>query len=190
MITFCDDDISEKDFKNLLLARNEEWKKIKDGSSTVNGSLRAVVLGCIDSRVPVEKIFQAKPGELLVLKNAGNLITNDMLRSMIVAIYELKAKFIIILGHTSCGMAILDNTEKIDLLKQKMGEKLLNSIKKLEDKDPLAWFGFFDQGKWEDNAKAQTQIIQKFLNDYIPKEYHPKILTALYDIDEGSVKFL
>ena len=60
-IDILDKQISKSQFKEFLIKRNKEWIKKKDGSSIINGSLRAVVLGCIDSRVPIEKIFQAKP---------------------------------------------------------------------------------------------------------------------------------
>ncbi len=143
-IEILDEEISKDKFKESLLNRNKEWIKKKNGSSSINGSLRAVVLGCIDSRVPIEKIFQAKPGELLVLKNAGNIITSDILRSILVAIYELNAKFIVIMGHTECGMAILDNEKEIIHLKKKLGENLLKTLEKIGNKDPLDWFGFFN----------------------------------------------
>jgi len=189
-IDILDKQISKSQFKEFLIKRNEEWIKKKDGSSIINGSLRAVVLGCIDSRVPIEKIFQAKPGELLVLKNAGNIITLDVLRSILVAIYELDAKFIVIMGHTECGMAILDNEKKIIHLKDKLGYKLLETLEKIENKDPLDWFGFFNQGKWIENAREQAKSIQKFLDENIPKENQPEIITALYNLDSGEVEFL
>jgi len=184
-----DEQISKDQFKEFLAKRNRKWIEKKDGSSSINGSLRAVVLGCIDSRVPIEKIFQAKPGELLVLKNAGNIITSDILRSILVAIYELNAKFIVIMGHTECGMAILDNEKKINHLKEKLGDNLLKTLAKIGNKDPLEWFGFFNQGKWNENAKVQAQSIQKFLDENIPKEHQPEIITALYDIESGKVIF-
>jgi len=189
-IEILDDQISKDQFKELLINRNRKWIKKKDGSSSINGSLRAVVLGCIDSRVPIEKIFQAKPGELLVLKNAGNIITSDVLRSILVAIYEINAKFIIIMGHTDCGMAILDNDNKMIHLKEKLGNDLLKTLEKLGNKDPLEWFGFFNQGKWNENAIEQAKSIQKFLDENIPKEHQPEIITALYDLESGMVEFL
>ncbi|QEE14913.1 carbonic anhydrase [Promethearchaeum syntrophicum] len=189
-IDILDKQISKSQFKEFLLKRNKEWIKKKDGSSIINGSLRAVVLGCIDSRVPIEKIFQAKPGELLVLKNAGNIITLDVLRSILVAIYELDAKFIVIMGHTECGMAILDNENKIDHLKEKLGDKLLETLEKIGNKDPLDWFGFFNQGKWNENAKEQAKSIQKFLDENIPKENQPEIITMLYNLESGEVEFI
>jgi carbonic anhydrase len=189
-IGYCLDDTTKDDIIGDFTERNKQWMKVKDGSSTVNCSLSTVVVSCIDSRLPVEKIFQAKPGELLVLKNAGNIITQDIVRSVLVAVYELKTKYVIILGHTECGMAILDNTEKMTHLKEKMGDKTLGEIQKLANEDPLKWFGFFNQGKWVENAENQSQILKNFLEELMPEEYRPVVITALYDIVSGEVKFL
>ena len=123
-ICYCDENTDIEELKQMLLSRNKEWIKKKDGSNSVNDSLKTIVLSCVDSRVPVEKVFDAKPGELLVLKNAGNVITEDILRSLLVAIYELEAKFFIVLGHTRCGMSILGNEEKIAHLSEELGDTL------------------------------------------------------------------
>ena len=189
-ITFCPDDISEEEMKDLLLVRNKKWTSVKDGSNAINGSLSAVVLSCIDSRVPVEKIFQSKPGELLVLKNAGNILTMDMFRSILVAIYELRARFIIILGHTHCGMAIKNKPKKISHLESRLSSQLIKKIHNSESKEVMPWFGFFEAEKWVENARDQANILQRYLTDLVPKVDHPSVLVALYDIDSGEVKFV
>jgi carbonic anhydrase len=188
-ICHCDEDTNEEDMKKMLLSRNKEWVKIKDGSNSINNSLKTVVLACVDSRVQVERIFQVKPGELLVLKNAGNIITEDILRSILVAIFELKAKFLIILGHTRCGMAILGNIEKIDHLTHELGDTL-NKLKNKTNQDPLKWFKFFPIGKWEENVLTQVNYIRELLSELIDECQMPCIIPALYDLDSGEVTFL
>ncbi|WP_371802007.1 carbonic anhydrase [Candidatus Lokiarchaeum ossiferum] len=182
--------ITEKELKNLLLHRNRQWMYKKDGSSTVNGSLKTVVLSCIDSRVPVEKIFQAKPGELLVLKNAGNLITDDMFRSALVASVELGAKFFIVLGHTRCGMAIKNNPTKIDHISSKISQESLNKLASRAKKDVIEWFGFFNQNEWNENATTQAEKLQELLDETVSKDLQPTILKAIYDLDSGEVTFI
>jgi carbonic anhydrase len=188
-ICYCEEDTSEDDLKQLLLSRNKKWIKNKDGSNTVNDSLRTIVLSCVDSRVPVEKIFDAKPGELLVLKNAGNVITEDILRSVLVAIFELKARFLIILGHTRCGMSILGNDEKIEHLSQELGDTL-EKLQKKTGFDPLKWFKFFPEGKWVENVYTQVNYIREILSELIDECNIPCIIPALYDLDTGEVSFL
>ena len=189
-IEFVSEKITGEELKQLLINRNKDWIHKKDGSIQINGSLKTIVIGCIDSRVIIEKIFQAKPGELLVLKNAGNIISEDILRSILVGIYELNAKFIVILGHTRCGMAILDNQEKITHLNTKIGQYTLVKLQQMTKKENLEWFGFFNHGEWENNVHQQEKILQKMLDELVPKEKQPTILKAIYDIDSGKVIFL
>jgi carbonic anhydrase len=63
----------------------------------------ACVLGCADSRVGPELCFDEARGDLFVTRVAGNYVTNDMLASLEYGVAVLKAKFIMVLGHTSCG---------------------------------------------------------------------------------------
>lgn len=62
----------------------------------------AVVLGCIDSRVPVETIFDMGLGDLFCVRVAGNVINDDVIGSIEFACLS-GAKLIVILGHTHCG---------------------------------------------------------------------------------------
>jgi carbonic anhydrase len=63
----------------------------------------AVILGCIDSRVPAEIVFDAGIGELFVARIAGNVVDDDVLGSLEYACEEAGAKAIVVLGHTDCG---------------------------------------------------------------------------------------
>ena len=63
----------------------------------------AVVLGCIDSRVPVETIFDMSFGDLFCVRIAGNVINDDILASIEYACHVIGAKLIVVLGHTRCG---------------------------------------------------------------------------------------
>ncbi|HEX4013461.1 MAG TPA: carbonic anhydrase [Candidatus Cybelea sp.] len=63
----------------------------------------AVVLGCSDSRVPIETIFDQPPGQIFVIRVAGNFLNADNLASIEFAIQYLKSKIVVVLGHTNCG---------------------------------------------------------------------------------------
>ena len=64
---------------------------------------KAIVLGCIDSRVPVEDVFDQGIGDLFVGRVAGNLINEDQLGSMEYACKVAGAKLVMVLGHEHCG---------------------------------------------------------------------------------------
>lgn len=64
------------------------------------------VIGCADSRAPLEAIFDAMPGDIFVLRNAGNTCTHaegSMVGSLEFSTGKLGAQLILVLGHTKCG---------------------------------------------------------------------------------------
>jgi carbonic anhydrase len=63
----------------------------------------AVVLGCSDSRVPVETLFDVGPGELFVVRSAGHVISDAGYASVRYAVELLGARLVIVLGHEDCG---------------------------------------------------------------------------------------
>jgi len=63
----------------------------------------AAILGCSDSRVPVETIFDQQPGDLFVVRLAGNIATSEALGSIEYAVEVLGCMLVVVLGHSSCG---------------------------------------------------------------------------------------
>jgi len=63
----------------------------------------AVLLGCLDSRVPAEIVFDTGIGDTFVGRIAGNVVNDDMLGSMEFACGVSGAKVVLVLGHTACG---------------------------------------------------------------------------------------
>ncbi|MBT3377763.1 MAG: carbonic anhydrase [Lentisphaerae bacterium] len=63
----------------------------------------AVVLGCADSRVPPEILFDQGIGDLFVIRVAGNVVDDFVLGSVEYAVAHLNTPLIVVLGHSSCG---------------------------------------------------------------------------------------
>jgi carbonic anhydrase len=63
----------------------------------------AVVLGCSDSRVPVEMIFDQGPGELFVIRVAGNIVAPSQVGSVEFAAEQFGVRLVVVLGHNHCG---------------------------------------------------------------------------------------
>lgn len=63
----------------------------------------AVVVGCSDSRVPVETLFDVGPGELFVVRSAGHVISDAGYASVRYAVEQLGARLVVVLGHEDCG---------------------------------------------------------------------------------------
>ena len=63
----------------------------------------ATILGCSDSRVPPEWVFDAAPGELFVIRVAGNVISSEIAGSLQYAGSHLRTPLFVVLGHEGCG---------------------------------------------------------------------------------------
>jgi carbonic anhydrase len=75
---------------------------------------KAVVLSCLDSRIPVEDVFDCGIGDLFVARVAGNIVNVDILGSMEFACAVAGAKVVLVLGHEHCG-AIKGAIDKVEL---------------------------------------------------------------------------
>lgn len=88
---FASNDLTERDHSAM----------VRDGAK---GQFpKAVVLSCLDSRVPVEDVFDRGIGDIFVARVAGNFVNEDMLGSMEFGCKIAGAKLILVMGHESCG---------------------------------------------------------------------------------------
>lgn len=74
----------------------------------------AIVLGCSDSRVPAEIVFDQGLGDLFVIRVAGNIVASSQIGSVEFAVERFATRLVVVLGHTSCGavLATLDQLER------------------------------------------------------------------------------
>jgi len=63
----------------------------------------AAVLGCADSRVPVELVFDQSIGQIFTARVAGNIATPEIIASLEYGVAELKVRALLVLGHADCG---------------------------------------------------------------------------------------
>jgi len=63
----------------------------------------AIVLGCSDSRVPVEIVFDQGPGDLFVIRVAGNIVAPSQVGSVEFAAARFQTRLVVVLGHSQCG---------------------------------------------------------------------------------------
>ncbi len=73
----------------------------------------AIILGCSDSRVPAEIVFNQGLGDLFVIRVAGNIVAPSQVGSIEFAAERYKTRLVVVLGHTRCG-AILATLEELD----------------------------------------------------------------------------
>jgi carbonic anhydrase len=93
-------------------------------NTCANPKKKLAIVGCMDARLVnfLSEKLGINRGDAKIIKNAGNIITDDILRSLVVSIYLLEVNKIIVVGHTDCGMKSVD----VDEIKKKMIERGAN----------------------------------------------------------------
>ncbi|SOR84210.1 MULTISPECIES: carbonic anhydrase [Streptomyces] len=96
-----------------LAAGNRRWRAFRERHPHEDPALRrtlatgqhpfAVVLGCIDSRVPPELVFDQGLGDLMTVRTAGEVLDEAVLGSVAFGVLELAIPLVVVLGHQSCG---------------------------------------------------------------------------------------
>ena len=148
----------------------------------------AVVLSCIDSRVPVELTFDQGIGDVFSARVAGNIINEDILGSMEYACGVAGSKAILVLGHTKCG-AVTSACQGVELGNiTALLSKVKPAISEVENR-----MGTIEV---EEVTKANVhqsikEIREKstMLND-LESEGKIKIVGAVYHVEDGRVTYL
>lgn len=182
-----------KDFVEDNLTVRNSTKLVREAA--LGQYPEAVVLSCLDSRVPVEDVFHKAIGEIFVARVAGNIVNHDILGSLEYACKVSGSKVVVVLGHEYCG-AIKSSIE---------GVKLGNITTLLEKIDPaiIAAKQNFQGDATAKNPEFVDEVckfnvfnsIEEIRRDSpILKEMEAnneiKIVGAVYDMKTGEVKFL
>ncbi len=104
-----------KDGNERFVAKKMSGHNYMEQVAATSGGQKpfAAVLGCIDSRVPAEIVFDQGIGDIFNARVAGNFVNDDILGSLEFACKVAGSKLIVVLGHTSCGAVkgACDNVE-------------------------------------------------------------------------------
>lgn len=96
------------------------------GAQPINPAARVVVLACMDARIDVEDLLGLQTGDAHIIRNAGGVVTEDAIRSLIISHHLLNTNEIILIHHTRCGMlAFTDDLLKAGLEGDAAAEALL-----------------------------------------------------------------
>ncbi len=153
----------------------------------------AIVLGCVDSRVPIEILFDQGVGDLFVTRIAGNIENNDIIASMEYACEVVGSKLIMVLGHENCGAV----SAACDDVKIGYITDLLARIKPAIAKTPIKGIVSSNNKKCVDDV-AKTNVVltiarirekSTILNN-LEKKGTIKIVGAFFSMTTGKVKIL
>lgn len=153
----------------------------------------AVVLGCIDSRVPVETIFDMSFGDIFCVRIAGTVVNDDILASIEYACNVVGAKLIVVLGHTRCGaiQSACDRIERghITQLLAKI-KPAIEAETKTETNRNGENITFVNRVTQLNTANTLHNIYQKsaILRNMVNND-EIAMVGAIYDVHSGVVKY-
>ena len=104
--------MSAKSATDELVKNNESYRAGFDkGELTSRPLKRVVVLACMDARIDPQRILGLSEGDAHVLRNAGGVVTADVIRSLAISQRILGTEEVILMHHTDCGMLTFTDDE-------------------------------------------------------------------------------
>ncbi|MFK8076864.1 MAG: carbonic anhydrase [Granulosicoccus sp.] len=155
----------------------------------------AIILGCSDSRVPAEIVFDQGLGDLFVIRVAGNIVTPSQLGSVEFSALQHGARLVVVMGHTNCG-AIQATVEELKHPSSAISPNLQSivdciqpSVEKLveEEADESRLISLATRA----NVRASVSKLKnssEVLNDLISND-GMQIVGAEYSLETGKVQF-
>ena len=150
----------------------------------------AAVLGCMDSRAPLEIVFDQGIGDLFGIRIAGNVVNEDELGSLEYAVKVVGVKLVVVLGHTSCGAVkgAIDDA-KLGNLTQLLAKirPAVTAAKCSDSKDAAC----VDKVAAENVRKSMREIRERSSDLAAAIDGGQiKVVGAMYDIATGKIAFL
>jgi carbonic anhydrase len=184
-----------------LLENNRKWIKKQINKDpdyfkklALGQSPKYLMVGCSDSRVPLNNLLKAPPGEIFIHRNIANQVSLTDMNFLSVLEYSveyLKIEYIIIVGHYACGglAAAIDGVDQglMENWVAPIKDLYINNFKelsKIEDKQKMA------DKLSEINVVSQARNIFKtaVMHRALLKETYPKVLAWIFDIYTGEMK--
>ena len=157
----------------------------------------AIILGCSDSRVPAEIVFDQGLGDLFVIRVAGNIVAPSQIGSVEFAAARYEVKLVVVLGHSSCG-AILATLEELGRRSEEQSRNLRSIVDRVRpsveplmatelrhDHDALV------QAAVRANIRASSNQLRhgsEMLEQMIQKD-GVRVVGAEYSLESGVVEF-
>ncbi len=194
------DNLTSADTQRILLEGNKRFVQNVKAQRNLQAQMLetskgqypfAVILSCIDSRVPAELVFDQGIGDIFSIRVAGNIINEDVLGSMEYGCKVAGAKIVVVLGHTKCGAvtAACNNVELGNTTA--LLQKIKPAVKLIRTKgEPM------DDCSIEEvalsNVKLSISQIRKMSPILAEMEEagETEIVGAMYSVSTGNVEFL
>jgi carbonic anhydrase len=156
-----------------VLASNEEYARhFKLGHLPMPPARKLAVVACMDARLTVEPLLGLKTGDAHVIRNAGGIVTEDALRSLVISQQLLGTQEVVIINHTDCGMLTFKDEDLRSKLLAQTGTATVA---------PAHFHSFSDL---EENVRQQIQKVAS--HPWIPKNI--SVRGFIYDVKTGRLK--
>lgn len=153
-----------------LIRRNAEFAdRFGDAGLAVEPRRRLAVVACMDSRMDMFQILGLANGEAHIIRNAGGVITDDVIRSLCLSQRFLGTREIILVHHTDCGLQKVDETSFREQLETEIGIK--------------PWWAL---ESFTDPHRDVAQSIRRLqMTPFVPHKEH--VRGFVYDVDTGRL---
>lgn len=179
------------------------------GEQPIQPSKHVAVVACMDARLDVEDLLGLQTGEAHIIRNAGGIVTDDVIRCLIISHHLLNTNEIILVHHTRCGMlAFTDDLLKAGLEGDPAAEKLLGQATgrkfvacKTASASPVAFHAFrgpieaLDSPRNDKSTERLSWDVRRGISSILN---HPWIPTSgpdavtvrgfIYDVDTGKLE--
>lgn len=156
-----------------VLRANELYARdFQLGSLAMPPARKLAVVACMDARLTVEEFLGLKTGDAHIIRNAGGIVTEDALRSLIISHYLLGTVEFIIINHTDCGMLTFQDEELRARLERDSGTSV------------VAPASFHPFGDLEENVHRQVLKVRS--HPWIPPAV--SVRGFIYDVRSGRLR--
>ena len=157
---------------DYVLQVNAEFARTFDPArATAPVRRKLALVACMDYRIPLAEAFGLNPGDCYVIRNAGGIVTEDVIRSLLVAHYRLGIEEVLLVNHTACGMQTFTD------------EEIRADIRKQRGTDTIAPEQFHAFKDLEANVRQQIQRIQS--HPWVPNSL--PVNGCIYDVHTGRL---
>ncbi|MCP3987541.1 MAG: carbonic anhydrase [Actinomycetia bacterium] len=151
-----------------LVERNTVYASaFHDSELQVEPTRSLAVVACMDSRIDTFEVLGLANGEAHIIRNAGGVITDDVIRSLCLSQRFLGTREIVLVHHTDCGLQLVDEAQFRDDLEAELGVKPWWSLETFSD--PC--------------ADVRQSIQRLHMTPFIPHKNH--IRGFVYDVTDG-----
>jgi len=152
-----------------MLAANQAWAERFPGSKPVRPGRKVAVVACMDSRIPLFGVLGLEVGDAHVIRNAGGVITEDVIRSLTISQHALGTREIVLVHHTNCGLTTTDDVSFSDTVAKATGRRPPWSARAFTDVD--------------EDVRESIRLIKES-----PYLLSNEVRGTVYDVDTGLLR--